>query len=187
MKSNAKSIIDKRLVKVLKKTLKDAPKVLGNEGQKAILENFAKESWEGKKWRLRIQQGHKENKKPILIGRTRKLIRAARRSYKGNFNGKLKWSIDGVPYAQVHNDGGIIHRKAHKRTATIKRKIGGNAGFVNGVWKKGRYKTVSFQGERHNVSSSSFKMPKRRYMEASPKFKKRLLDKLEQVFKANLK
>ena len=53
MRSNARTIIEKKLIKVLARTMRDAPKALGNEGQKAILENFATESYEGKKWAAR--------------------------------------------------------------------------------------------------------------------------------------
>lgn len=124
-KSNTKKVIEKRLISALKKTMKDAPKVLGNEGQVAILENFKTQSYEGKKWKY---VKSKKKKGPILVGRTRRLIGAARRSFKGANNGRIKWSIDGVVYAAIHNNG---EGKMPKRQF-----IGKSQKFINRLKKK---------------------------------------------------
>ncbi len=124
-KSNAKKVIEKRLINALKKTMKDAPKVLGNEGQKAILDNFKTQSYEGKKWKY---VKNKKKRGPILVGRTRRLIGAARRSFKGANNGRIKWSIDGVVYAAIHNNGGRFMPK--------RQFIGKSQKFINRLKKK---------------------------------------------------
>ena len=124
-KSNTKKVIEKRLISALKKTMKDAPKVLGIEGQFAILDNFKTQSYEGKKWKY---VKSKKKKGPILVGRTRRLIGAARRSFKGANNGRIKWSIDGVVYAAIHNNG---EGKMPKRQF-----IGKSQKFINRLKKK---------------------------------------------------
>lgn len=176
MKSNAKDIINKRLVKVLQKTMKDAPKVLGNEGQKLILDNFKTQSYEGKKW-----QAVKNKKKtlPILIGRTRRLIGAVRRSYKGVTNGKLKWSIDGVIYAAIHNNGGSINKKARKATQNFRIKS-------NGQFRYAKLKKANFQMDV-NIGTHTIKIPKRQFIGKSTKFVMALKGKFEQMIKINLK
>lgn len=183
MRSNARTIIEKKLIKVLAKTMRDAPKALGNEGQKAILENFATESYEGKKWAAR-KKTKKANGKPILIGRTRKLIGAARRSYKGYFKGffyggKLKWSIDGVVYAKIHNNGGVIKKK--KRTVTQNFKI-----KKDGSFRYAKLKHSNFQMDV-NIGKHKINMPKRQFIGLSPKFINRLKLKFNQILQYNLR
>lgn len=82
-----------------------------------------------------------------------------------------------LPYAQLHNDGGIVYRRAHKRTATRTIRIrGGYSGLGS---EKGRGKKMQIMGERHNVSASSFKMPKRQFIGHSRKLIDQLRMKLD--------
>lgn len=176
MKSNAKAIINKRLVKVLQKTMKEAPQILGKEGQRLIMENFNTQSYEGKKW-----QDVKNKKKTtkILIGKTHKLSRAASRAYKGFTNGKLKWSIDGVIYAAIHNNGGTINKKARKVVQNFKVKS-------NGQFRYAKFKKANFQMDV-NIGAHTIKMPKRRFIGLSPKFIQSLKGKFEQIVKINIR
>lgn len=181
-KSNAKAIINKRLVVALKKTLKDAPKALGNEGQRAIVENFTTQSYEGKKW---LPVKSKKKKGPILVGKTRRLINAARRSYKGTSttwlfkNIKLKWSIDGVVYAKIHNEGGVIKKKSRTVTQNFKVK-------KDGSFRYAKLKKSNFQMDV-TIGKHKIKMPKRQFIGKSKKFVNRLMSKLEQMLKYNLR
>lgn len=117
MRSNAKSVIEKRLIKALAKTMRDAPKVLGNEGQKHFQENFNTQSLEGQKWkevkrRVAGTFAYKYPKKkylarrtnPILVGRTRRLKNALNRTFKSGMNSRLVWRVD-LPYAKAQNNG----------------------------------------------------------------------------------
>ena len=94
----------------------------------------------------------------------------------------IKISTD-APYAKVHNDGGIVYRRAHKRTSTITRDVRGSSGFVNGVWKKGKKAKVQLAGSRHNVSASSFKMPKRQFIGYSGKLNRQIIAFLDKNIK----
>lgn len=178
MKSNVRTVIEKRLIKALAKTMRDAPNELGLEGRRAILENFKTESFEGKKWVPR-KKTKKANGNPILIGRTRKLIGAARRAFKGFNNGRLKWSIDGVVYAAIHNNGGIIKKK--KRTVTQNFKI-----KADGSYRYAKLKHANFQREV-NIGKHTIKMPERKFIALSPKFINRLKLKFNQMLTHNLR
>lgn len=180
MKSNAKAIINKRLVKALQKTLKDAPKVLGLEGQKMINENFKTQSYEGKKW---APVKSKKKKGPILIGKTRVLVNAARRAYKGFSNGKLTWSVDGVPYAKIHNNGGYIKKKARQVSLNFRVE---KTGLYTRFDKKGRTSKYNFQ-KTATIGAHGIKMPKRQFIGASQKFVNRLKKKFEQMLQFNLR
>lgn len=168
--------------------MKHLPPALLNEGQKVFTENFRNESWEGKRWRARIHRGKKENTKPILIGRTRKLINSVRTSGRSASMTKLVWGT-WVPYAKIHNEGfnGTVYVKAHKRTGkSISVKVKGSAGFVNGKFSKGKSSTLKILGAKYQVKPYSYKlrMPKRQFMGVGPTLRSRLIKKCEQIFKS---
>ena len=117
MKSNVRTVIEKRLIKALAKTMRDAPKVLGLEGQRHFQENFNSQSLEGRKWKevKRREVGTFEYKypkrkylarrtNPILIGRTRRLKNALNRTFRSGLSNKLIWRVD-LPYAKAQNNG----------------------------------------------------------------------------------
>lgn len=113
----------------------------------------------------------------VQSGRLRRSIRTKRFGFLA-----VKILTD-VPYAQMHNDGGIIYRKAHKRSSTITAKVRGSSGFVNGVWKKGRSKTIKLKGASYNVGASSFKMPKRQFIGYSGVLNRKIIAKMDVTIK----
>ncbi len=115
----------------------------------------------------------------ILI-KTGRLRRSMISRKLGNLS--IKISTD-VPYAQIHNNGGIVYRRPHKRSSTITAKVRGSGGFVNGVWKKGRSKTIKLKGESFNVRGSSFKMPKRQFIGYSGKLNRQIIAFLDKNIK----
>lgn len=116
MRSNARQVINK-MKKAIEKTMKDAPKVLGLEGQRHFQENFAKQSFEGKRWK-QVQRrtpgtyAYEYPKRkflsrrtnPILVGRTRRLKNSLNRSFKSGSSSRMRWEVI-LPYAQVQNKG----------------------------------------------------------------------------------
>jgi len=182
LKSNAKAVIE-RLRAKLELKMKHLPPVLMNEGQKVFSESFKNQAWEGKRWRLRIHRGKKENTKPILVGRTRRLINSVRTSGRSATIAKIVWGT-WVPYAKIHNEGfkGTVYVKPHKRTGkTITTKVKGST--ING---KGTTRTLTLMGAKHQVKSYSYKlrMPKRQFMGVGPTLRSRLIKKCEQIFKS---
>lgn len=187
MKSNAKIVIE-RLKARLEKKMNELPPVLMNEGQRVFTDNFRNESWEGKRWRARIHRGKKENTKPILIGRTRKLINSVRTSGRSASMQKIVWGTY-VPYAKIHNEGfrGVVYVKPHKRHGkTITTKVKGSAGFVNGKFTKGKSSTLKLLGAKHQVKAYSYRlnMPKRQFMGVGNTLRMKLIKKCEQILKA---
>ena len=80
-------------------------------------------------------------------------------------------------YAQIHNDGGIVYRRASKKTAIRTIKIRG--GYSQLGDEKRRRKKMQILGVRHNVSSYSFKMPKRQFIGASRQLSVRLYNRFD--------
>lgn len=184
MKSNA-GIVIKRLQEKLKQKVNELPKVIMNEGQKAFTENFKNEGFEGKKWKDVVNKKKKYGR-PILVGRTRRLINSVRISGKVSNSHLIKWATY-VPYAAIHNEGfkGVQYIKPHKKTATRTVKIRGSAGFINGKFTKGKAKKMQILGKRHNVSGYSRKIniPKRQFMGIGEKTRRRILEKAAKAMK----
>ncbi len=179
MKSNARAVIE-RLRAKLELKMKQLPPALLNEGQKVFTESFKNQGWEGKRW---AKRKNSKITRPILIGRTRKLINSVRTSGRSASMTKLVWGT-WVPYAKIHNEGfnGTVYVKAHKRTGkAIKTKVKGST--ING---KGTTRTLTLMGAKHQVKPYSYKlrMPKRQYMGVGPTLRSRLIKKAEQVFKS---
>lgn len=128
-----------------------------NEGQRVFTENFKNQSWEGRRWKPR-----KNNKstKPILIGRTRKLINSVRTSGRSASLQRIVWASY-VPYAKIHNEGfdGIIRVKAQSKLSKLGAKY------------------------RVKAHTKHIVMPKRQFMGVGPTLRARLIKKCEQVFK----
>ena len=156
MKSNAKAVIEKLKAR-LEKKMKELPPILMNEGQKVFSESFKNQAWEGKRWKPR-----KNTKitRPILIGRTRKLINSVRTSGRSATMAKIVWGTY-VPYAKVHNEG-------FKGTVRIK-----------------KHSALSRLGAKYQVKAHTrnVNMPKRQFMGVGPTLRMRLIRKAEQVFK----
>lgn len=136
----------------------------------------SKQAWQPRK---RADRGRSKGNRAILVKSVR-LRRSLRTRRISSLAGKI---LTDVPYAQIHNDGGIVYRRAHKRSSTITTKVSGSSGFVNGVWKKGRSKTIKLKGESFNVSSSTFKMPKRQFIGYSGKLNRQIIAFLDKNIK----
>ena len=138
--------------------MKHLPPALLNEGQKVFTESFRNQGWEGKRWKPRKNS---KSTRPILIGRTRKLINSVRTSGRSASLTKLVWGT-WVPYAKIHNEGfnGTVRVKAHSALS----KLG-----------------AKYQVKAHNKRMI---MPQRQFMGVGPTLRMRLIKKCEQIFKS---
>lgn len=159
--------------------------LIGNEAKNHFVDNFKKQGFDDKQvkaWAPRKQEDNRKGR-AILVDSgdlRRSIIRGL--INKSNLSVKIKTDLK---YAKVHNDGGIIYRTAHKRTSTRTAYI--NGGYSGLGSEKIKGKKMKVIGERHNVSASSFKMPKRQFIGDSynlnEKVKKVIVAKLDSVFK----
>jgi len=157
LKSNAKAVIEKLRARMEAK-MRQLPPALLNEGQKVFTESFRNQGWEGKRW---AKRKNSKNTKPILIGRTRKLINSVRTSGRSSSNGKLVWGT-WVPYAKIHNEG------------------------FNGTVRVKQHSALSKLGAKYQVKAHTkrLRMPKRQFMGIGPTLRMRLIKKAEQIFKS---
>lgn len=142
----------------------ELPPALMNEGQRVFTDNFRNESWEGKRWQSRKSS---KSTRPILIGRTRKLINSVRTSGRSASMQRIVWASY-VPYAKIHNEGfnGSITVKAHKRKAPKNK--------------------LAQLGAKYQVKQYTKRviMPKRQFMGVGNTLRMRLIKKAEQIFRA---
>jgi phage gpG-like protein len=169
----------------LQKALMGFVTVMGVEAKNHFVKSFRNQGFTDatfKRWQTRRGEvsGFGVSKKSkgsraILVksGDLRRSVRVVSKTYNTVTVGS------DLPYAELHNNGSIVNRRAHKRTATITRSVRGSAGFVNGVWRQGRKQKITLQGARHNVSGSAFRMPKRQFIGDSKLLTMLLRDKLD--------
>ena len=168
MKWNGKAVF-KRLENKLQKARSEAPKILANAGQKVFLNNFQTQSWNGAQWKER----KKDAGRPLLIGKTRRLRNSVANSIRfANIN-RIKWATN-IPYAAVHNQGLEVTRKASQKIVH----------FRKGKFSKAKRATSAM---KLNIGGGSFKMPKRQFMGDSFILRTELKNKMNQIFRSNLK
>ncbi len=90
------------LKNILQRIKNEVPNKVAQAVQNHFLDNFKKESFDGQAWQKRKNQDEGRN---LLVksGALRKSIRIARATWQ-----KIVIASD-VPYAQIHNEGGITH------------------------------------------------------------------------------
>lgn len=163
--------------------IKAAVTIMGNDALNHFKGSFENQGFTDQylsKWqpRKRVRyKGRNETTRAILV-KTGKLKRSLSRTSYGKYGVKIKTNM---PYAIVHNEGGIIHRKPHKRTATRSVRITGSYRLLGD--EKTRGKKIKIIGVRHNVSGSSYKLPKRQFVGHSRKLIDSLRNKLDKKIK----
>jgi phage gpG-like protein len=141
-----------KIIKDWENVKKTLPVEVGQEAVSHFQSNFPEQGFDGKRWKPR--KNDKTPGRAILTksGRLKRSIRLNRASF-----AKTVISTD-VPYARIHNEGGIINHPGGSRTMSFSRK-------KNGKLKMGGKKTVA--QSRVSISSYQIKMPKRQFMGAS--------------------
>lgn len=147
----------------VERALAGLPKVIANEAVNISMDAFKTESWEGAAWRPRSSKA-KRNKGRALLVDTARLKRGVQAVPSGN---GVLWKNE-VPYARIHNDGGVIKQAARSETFRRNRKVRG----VN----KGQFKKGTTQGRGFTFKERNITMPRRRFMGKSPAVVKRLAD-----------
>jgi hypothetical protein len=171
------------------------PTVLANEGVNFFVGNFDKEGFvDGslERWKPRQAKGKvkkKDQTRKILV-KTGKLKRAVNKSVVEKSIKKIVWLVDKseIPYAAAHNQGlnKIETVKSHERESKAKKvKVKGNSGFINGKFTKGKSKTLTLKGSKHNVGSFTRHMiiPKRQFMGESKTLNAIFAKKIIQAYK----
>jgi phage gpG-like protein len=154
------------------------PKVVGNEAVQWSQERFCNRNWIGEStepWQARQKETRKTAGRKLLI-QTSRLFRSIR-IVEQSANSVVIGTD--VPYAAIHNYGGVIRQSARSETFTRNRIT---RGINTGKFKKGVKAGKGFTfGQRVII------MPQRQFIGNSPALKSRLIDKAKAYITTNLK
>ncbi len=152
------------MLKKMEAMKRDLPPVIGNMGLRFFVDAFSKQGWTDKSFSPWEPKKDKKNTLPILVGKsggTKKgahthLRKAVNNSLVRSVWNEILFDVKGVPYARIHNEGGVIHKDKHRRAIEFKVKKNGQYRFA----KKGKGNL-----SRHTeFGAHAFKMPKRQYI-----------------------
>lgn len=145
------------------KHLSNAPRIIGSEALKVIDKNFDNESYDTgrgrEKWKPRADATNKAydrrgnykgsvyNSKSKILQQTLNLRDGVKKKESKN-SVFIGINLLKVPYAQIHNEGGVIQIPNHTRNVS-------KGKFARGTPSKASHRTIS---------AHTIRMPKRQYM-----------------------
>lgn len=153
----------KRAEKRIDATLRRTIVLIGNEAKNFFVGSFRKQGFTNRsfrRWQSRKNEvsgfgvASKSKGGRAILVQSGDLLRSIQR--KTSFSTLSTTISTDLPYAAMHNNGEIIHRRAHKRTA--------KRGSLSPRSGRGGGRKRTMSGKRHNVKGSTFKMPKREFI-----------------------
>lgn len=179
----------KRMKADMQRLQKQLPTDIGNVMRNRTLENFRTESFNGEAWQARKQNEGKQRNLLVQSGKLRRSLRITR----------AKWGYvaigSNVPYAQIHNEGGVTHPTVTPRMrrfamAMYSKKRGRATKLEDSVRDSDIRKYRSEMNSanfwlnlaRTKKSSLTVRIPKRQYMGAEPELENRIKKAIEACF-----
>lgn len=169
----------KQLHQYMNKTL---PKQIRDMGLHFFISRFREQGWRDKNfepWEKR-KKNDKRKGRAILIDRGR-----LRNSIRADIKGESIIFGTDVPYAKVHNEGGLVNRKGGMRIVAHKKYTRGKHAGRTLFHKNNKQATFAKKVE---IKASSFNMPKRQFIGESAHLNKVITKKIEnsikQIFKS---
>lgn len=138
------------------------------------LENFEKQAFTNNPWPKR--KNKKDQSRALLVksGRLRRSVRVIASSPTSVTIGS------DVPYAGVHNDGGMINRAARSETFVRNRHKRGKLGKMFGGM--GAFRKGTTPGKGLTFKAYSYNMPRRRFLGMSTKLHKEIREIIRTEF-----
>lgn len=161
-----------KIHKELKKVYQNIPNKIAVVAQQYFEESFERRGYNEtpfEKWKQRKNPNSKKNKgRAILVqsGRLSKSIRIISVS-----TSNIKIGTD-VPYAKIHNEGGIITQGARSER------------FVRNKTKKGKFKKGTKAGKGQTYKERKIEIPKRQFLGEN---NKDLQKKIDDIFEKAIK
>lgn len=146
------------------------PEVVAETAVEYFKESFVRKSWDNSPW----AETAKPVKRGSLMVRSSQLLNSIRPAIISAPVVRISAGNSKVPYAKVHNEGGLINRAPRSETFTRNR-------FNRGT-KKSRFKKGTNAGQGFSFKAYSYNMPKRQFMGHSAIMNKRIIIRLKQLF-----
>lgn len=146
------------------------PGIIAETANEYFKESFTRKGWDNSPW----APVKKANKRGTLMVRSAKLVDSIRPSTVSPGRIVISAGSSKVPYARIHNEGGLISRAARSETFLRNRQTSGKG--------KGRFKRGTTAGQGFSFSASSYNMPQRQFMGHSAILNKRIITRIKQAF-----
>lgn len=178
-------------IKKLEQTKRSLPKALANDTKKFFLASWEKKGWDDgvvKSWAPRKYNKNKRAAGRSILVKSGALRRAVNASLKSATFDSIKFSVH-LPYAQIHNDGGVINKQS--RDIALRRRIDAKGNFIKQKTNINLHVIASSKHKRvgttfHHIGSHSINMPQRKYMGDSESLRKiqkqKIQRSIEQIF-----
>lgn len=161
--------------------LDKVPQLVAETAVEHFQQALIKKQWNGKPYQP-YKNKKREPSRGSLMYRTGNLFRTIRISHVSAVSAKLSAGSSKVPYAQVHNEGGAINRKA--RSTIVTHKTYSDGKFKGKTLFAKNNERASYS-QRANISAYSFNMPQRQFMGKSPALLKEIKDRIKVNFKTS--
>ena len=140
------------------------PLILKNEAVNYAMDAFKKQGWEGTPWPARSKRT--KGKGRALLVKTGRLKRSIGAYSHVESEERIILGSD-VPYAKIHNFGGVIDRAARSETFSRNRRVKGIG--------KGRFRRGVTKGRGFSFKAHQIRIPRRQFLGDTPKLKERLI------------
>lgn len=177
--SNKNAHILKEAREKAKKEIKGMVTIMGNDALNHFEASFRNQGFTDEslvKWKPRKRTERSRGGFRAILTKTGRLRRSLRRFKIGQYAIRIATN---VPYATIHNEGGVIEKEARKGVTNLKISRDGRSRFASK--KKANFQVDSVFKE-HNI-----KMPKRQFVGYSGKLNRSLIkkfnDKIHSIFR----
>ncbi|MGE0931677.1 phage virion morphogenesis protein [Peijinzhouia sedimentorum] len=144
------------------------PRLIGRRAVNYYKDTFRKKAFDGKPWPA-VSKKYKPKGGSLMV-RSSKLINSIGNPIAEKSRIVIRAGGSKVPYARVHNTGGVIKRAA--RTETFRRNRSGN-----------RFTRGTTAGRGFTFKKSQFRMPKRQFIGYSAELNREIIKDLKDEYK----
>lgn len=148
----------------------DVPNIIAETANEYYKESFIRKSWDNSPWAAT----KKINNKGSLMVRSGALVASIRPSTVSPSRVTISAGSSKVPYARVHNEGGLITRAGRSETFTRNRSTRRG--------RTGQFKRGTTRGEGFTFKAYSYNMPKRQFMGHSAIINRLIITRIKQRF-----
>ncbi|MGV3705437.1 MAG: hypothetical protein ACO1NU_08665 [Arcticibacter sp.] len=152
------------------------PTIIAETSTEYFKESFRTKSFNGVKW--------KETKRKVsrgsLMVRSGALVSTIKPSLVSSERVRISAGSSRVPYARVHNEGGLIRRASRSETFVRNRHTRGKKGKMFGGM--GAFRKGTTPGQGLTFKAYEYRMPQRQFMGHSAILNKRIIMRIKGAF-----
>lgn len=157
-----------------------APGIISKTAVEYYKESFRKKGFDGKPWPA-LSKGYKPKRGSMMV-RSSKLMNSVRDSLTTPERVVISAGNSKIPYARIHNEGGVINRAARSETFVRNRfKRGKKSKAFGGL---GLFKKGTTAGRGLTFKSFTTRMPQRQFMGYSFELNERIIKRIKAAYKS---